>query len=156
MFNRNYNAITLMVLFAMLLNSCQKTEIQRIADEYYNGNVDSMYSHSLKIKNQQTKFKTDSIKYLNMVEYVFTENVKCNSFRDIYALKIDVKDTTGLDLKGLSNFLLRLERPYNIDNNCNYSFYKDIIIYKNINEAKKSKDNWIIINSPSLGFSTSL
>ncbi len=145
--------LLLFFIVALFFNSCKKSDIQKVADEYYSGNIDSLNTDLKRIEKQQIKKKSDSAKYYNMVEYVGTESPKCNTFRDIYVFKIEFKDTLGLGLRQLANYLLDLNRPYNIDfKNCDYPFYHDIFINKNMHDAKKNEGNWLIMNSPSSGF----
>lgn len=100
----------------------------------------------------QINWKSDSIKYFKLVEYVVTEKPRCNAFRDIYAFKVRIKDTLGMDLENLSKFLLENNRQLELSD-CSFPNHRDVFVYKNLKDAKKQDGNWIIMNSYSVGFS---
>jgi hypothetical protein len=139
--------ILMLIVFSFF--SCKKQDEQIVVSHDV---VDKVYDKQM--INDSIKRKTDSIKYSKMVEYIRTEKPKCNSFRDIYAFKISFKDTLGLDLKELSEFLLDKNKQLE-SGECDYPNFRDIFIYKNLNDAKKNEGNWLVMNSYTVGFSYS-
>lgn len=142
-----------MVVFT---NSCKKSDEQKLADECCDGSIDSLLINTKQIDKSKVKdsvdlikWKSDSTKYFKIVEYVGTEKPKCNTFRDIYALKIKLADT--IILKEISEFLLEQNKQVEL-NECEFSNFRDIFIFKNKKSALKNEGDWIVSNSPGEGF----
>lgn len=138
-------AIIYITIIICIISSCNYKKSSNTSST--NNEIDStLIADSLK----HIKFKVDSAKYLSMVEYVCTKKPRCNAFQEIWAFKISVKDTTGVDLKGLSEFLL--SHINSSDTDCNFPINYSVFIYKNVQDFKKREGCWIVMNSYQNGF----